>query len=276
MFLVFDIGGTNCRIAAFEALNSVRPLFIEYFKINNDFNKDFEEIKRILDSKEISNCKYISIGIAGTLNSEKTGLLSSVNLKGWESYDLHYYFSKLYNCKVIIRNDTYMAALGEYSKLKVKKDFWYINWGTGIGGALTRIVNNKWNVYESELGHQRLLNKGDYCRCGQRGCLDSIASGFAIYNKYNREATKLNDKEWNEILPFIVQGITNIIMISPVELIIMGGGIVINKPEIVDNIYDNLNQYMHNYIPPRIRISTLKDLSGIYGAFELIRNEFQA
>lgn len=60
--------------------------------------------------------------------------------------------------------------------------FAYVDIGSGIGVGLVldgRLFRG-WNGSAGELGHVRVSEYGPFCYCGNRGCLQAIASGNAI------------------------------------------------------------------------------------------------
>jgi glucokinase len=85
---------------------------------------------------------------------------------------------------VFVENDCNIAALGVYvAELKAKpKNVLGIFVGTGIGGGI--VLDGKiWHGSHKtagEIGHMVVLADGPVCGCGNRGCLESVASRTAI------------------------------------------------------------------------------------------------
>src|SRR2546426_5369791 len=81
-------------------------------------------------------------------------------------------------------------ALAErrFGQGKAYSDFVYVAIGMGIGAAV--FVNG--NFYfgadglAGELGHTTIDERGEMCSCGNRGCLEVYASGWAIINNVRR------------------------------------------------------------------------------------------
>ena len=74
----------------------------------------------------------------------------------------------------------------------------------GIGGGI--LVNGELhygvNFCAAELGHMAVSTDGPLCSCGQRGCIEAIASGFAL----DREARRLH--EAGELNPNLEKDVT--------------------------------------------------------------------
>ncbi|MCA8989599.1 MAG: ROK family protein, partial [Planctomycetaceae bacterium] len=87
---------------------------------------------------------------------------------------------------VRLMNDVRTATLGELMYGLGKNDphitMAFFSIGTGIGGGL--VLDGKLRLgplgAAGEFGHQTVLPDGPRCGCGNRGCLEAIASGTAI------------------------------------------------------------------------------------------------
>jgi glucokinase len=82
---------------------------------------------------------------------------------------------------VLVENDVNAAALGAVT-LSGKQDLVYLSIGTGLaagivlGGRLRRGDHGA----AGEIGHVPVDPGGLACQCGQRGCLETLASGRAL------------------------------------------------------------------------------------------------
>lgn len=265
MFLVLDIGGTNCRVAVFEE-NIKRPKLIEYIKLSKDINNDLIRIKEVIGSYKDS-INAVVLALAGVVDKEKNILLKSPHIPSWVGINLKDTFRKLFDCPLHVFNDTYLAAYGEAYSSNYRKDFWYLNWGSGIGGCLAKWENDEWKLYASEPGHMVLEIGGVECNCGQKGCWDILAGGKGISKRFNKLPKDLLLSEWKSIIPYMSTGLQNILAIAPAELIIIGGGIALNQPLVVDLIEKKLYQDLKIFKPPKLYRTKLSDLAAIYGGF---------
>src|ERR1017187_7186206 len=77
-----------------------------------------------------------------------------------------------------------MATLGEFTfgRGRSVDTMIFLTIGTGIGGGV--IVDRKLRLgplgAAGELGHQTIQRDGPLCGCGNRGCLEALASGPAL------------------------------------------------------------------------------------------------
>jgi predicted NBD/HSP70 family sugar kinase len=89
-------------------------------------------------------------------------------------------FSRKFGMKAIIENDARMQALGEllFGEARDTQNALVVNWSWGIGLG---IIHNG-EIYSGSVGfsgefsHIRMVDDGELCECGKKGCLQTIAS----------------------------------------------------------------------------------------------------
>lgn len=125
----------------------------------------------------------IGIGIPGPVN-EQGETACAVNLS-WGYKNAPHELSMLTDLPVKAGNDANVAALGETWKGAAEgvKNAIMITLGTGVGGGM--IVNGKilCGVHGAggEIGHAAMnREETETCNCGNRGCLEQIASATGI------------------------------------------------------------------------------------------------
>jgi glucokinase len=119
-------------------------------------------------------------------------------------------------CPVFLLNDARMATLGEFTfgRGQPVDTMAFFTIGTGIGGGI--VIDRKLRLgplgAAGELGHQTVQPDGRLCGCGNRGCLETLASGPALV----AEGVRLMQTGLAPVLFEIVSG--NIAAITPREL----------------------------------------------------------
>lgn len=78
------------------------------------------------------------VGVPAITNVEDGIVLSISTLENWRSVPLRELLSKIVDCRVIIENDTNLAALGERYRgaAQTEETFIYINVGAGVGAGI--------------------------------------------------------------------------------------------------------------------------------------------
>ncbi len=123
-------------------------------------------------------------GAPGPLDPDNGVVLHTPNMPGWENVPLAKMLSEAVGVPAFIGNDVDLGTLGEFA-LGAGQGCQHVVGmfvGTGIGGGL--ILNGElwqgWRRAAAEIGHMIVLADGPYCGCGNRGCLEALASRTAI------------------------------------------------------------------------------------------------
>jgi glucokinase len=111
-------------------------------------------------------------------------LSSAPNLPGWRDVPICRYLEERLGVPARLENDANAAALGEhvYGAGRGCRHLIYMTVSTGIGGGLIidgRLYRGATGV-AGELGHMTIEPDGPLCGCGNRGCLEALASGTGI------------------------------------------------------------------------------------------------
>ncbi|WP_193045433.1 ROK family protein [Mycolicibacterium baixiangningiae] len=126
----------------------------------------------------------IGVSLPGPVDRERGCSRDSPILRGWDGVRLRPYFEGLSNAPVLLDNDANAIALGERGgELERIDDLLVLKLSTGLGagiiagGALQRGASQA----AGEFGHNKTpAAAGLSCRCGDTGCLEAIAAGWAV------------------------------------------------------------------------------------------------
>lgn len=151
----------------------------------------------------------IGIGTPGLVNTEQGVVLNAVNL-GWRDLPLRSLLYARYGLPIYVGNDSHLAALASYSfdphegnNLVLIKAGRGIGAGIVLGGQL--IVGDGFGA--GEIGHVTVVENGELCRCGNRGCLETVASIRGLLQQI-AEQTGEPAPTWEEVLAAAQQGDT--------------------------------------------------------------------
>jgi predicted NBD/HSP70 family sugar kinase len=148
--------------------------------------------------------KGIGVGMHGIVDSITGRAIYAPHLK-LDHIPIGETLSQHFEVDVKVDNDVRVMAVGEgwVGNARDINDFLSINVGYGIGSA---IVIGK-NLYQGhtfsagEIAHTTVDSDGLLCTCGRYGCLQAMASGFAIMNR-TVKAIKKGEKS---IIPEMVE-----------------------------------------------------------------------
>ena len=124
----------------------------------------------------------VGIGVPGLVDVEQGAVKHAVNLDvDGDWFPLRTLLADRLGVPVIVENDVNAAALGAVA-LSGKEDLVYLSIGTGLAAGLVlggRLRRGNHGA-AGEIGHLPVDPEGAPCQCGQRGCLETIASGSAL------------------------------------------------------------------------------------------------
>ena len=136
-------------------------------------------LKAIEQLPNVPRLLGLGVGVSGFVHSERDHLMYSPIL-GWQEVDLASPLRERLALPVFITNDVTAFTLGEkwYGAGRRFRNFLLVTVGEGIGAGLSL----EGHLYEGtiggagELGHTCIQIDGPLCRCGERGCLEALAS----------------------------------------------------------------------------------------------------
>jgi predicted NBD/HSP70 family sugar kinase len=126
----------------------------------------------------------VGIGIPGPVDRARGTVGSKTILPGWLGLRIADEMGARLALPVEIENDANLGALAEltWGAGRDCSNFAYIKAATGIGAGIVidgRLLRGATGT-AGEIGHTTLDGAGALCYCGNRGCLETVASGPAI------------------------------------------------------------------------------------------------
>ena len=98
-------------------------------------------------------------------------------------------FVERFGTPVVVDNNVRFAALAEALHAEPRtRELLYVRLGDGVGGGLVsdgRLLTGAAGL-AGEIGHVRAVPGGAACRCGGRGCLETVASTTAVLDECRR------------------------------------------------------------------------------------------
>jgi glucokinase len=259
--LGIDIGGTKLAAGIVEtagnilARGEVPTLAAE--GPERVLNRLIRLAEDVLAAPSVSShtIQRIGIGCAGPVDRQTGLILDPPNLPGWVRVPLVERMEKALGRPTVLENDANAAALGElrYGAGKGASSLVYLTVSTGIGSGI--ILNRKiWHGVKDgagEVGHMTLLPDGPICGCGNRGCLEALASGPSIARRARealatgrpsrlraagvptavdvvrlaQEKDVVAAEVWDETVKFLGLGVAAIVTILAPERVVIGGGV---------------------------------------------------
>lgn len=184
LILGVDLGGTSVKIGICDA--SGRPRTETTIPTRADRGpervvSDIAAAARTLPG--FRGVERAGIGAPGPLDAQRTRVLLAPNL-GWRGAQLPAMLRRVLKVPVTLENDANCAALAEWTAGAGRGTacFALYTLGTGVGGGLV-IGGRLWTGSHggaAEFGHVIVDPRGPRCACGNRGCLEALASATAV------------------------------------------------------------------------------------------------
>jgi glucokinase len=265
-FIGIDIGGSKTIIAVVseegEVLN--QKFFLTDVKSGplKIIKNLIHEIKG-LQTESKKKIQAIGIGIAGQVLLPEGIVKFAPNLY-WHLVPLKGSIEEALNLPTVVMNDVRAATWGEckFGAGKGFDDILCLMIGTGIGGGvITRgTLLEGSNNSAGELGHFPLEFNGPKCTCGNNGCLEALAGGWAIAKRAKEvfsldlNAPYVNNISAKDVLELlekgdsraakiidaairaIVVGCIGYVNVFNPSLLIIGGGLGLALPNLISHI----------------------------------------
>ena len=265
-------------------------------------------IKESLAESNIANEKVLAYGfnLTGRVNNE-TGYCFSYFIG--EDKPIASVLEKELDRPVFIENDSRAMTYGEYiaGTGNGEKNMLFLNvaWGLGMGMIMDGTLSYGKSGFSGEIGHFPLLENNTVCHCGKTGCLETGASGSAVFRIFmdklkEGRASSLTDKYTNgedihieeiieaandedvlaievieEIGTVLGRAIAGLINVFNPELIVIGGSVAAAKDYLLLPIKSAIQKHSLNIInsDTKIKLSKLGKKAGPIGSCMLSRSK---
>ena len=224
--------------------------------LSNQLISQLAEIVQDLRTPEVA---AIGVAIPGLVNRQTDRVVAPRDLPSKVVEDLHGELSRATGMRVELENDANAAAYGEYKvgAGRGSRNLFYMMIGNGIGGAI--ILDGKlWtgaSGFAGEVGHITIDTEGLDCVCGNRGCLETVASAPSIVRRaherlirdstsslsrlglqksFTAEDVAHAAKEGDDFALMMIErtgkyigtGVASVINLLNIEKIVLGGGVM--------------------------------------------------
>jgi glucokinase len=255
----------------------------------NDFVQTFTGEERL---------EAIGISLPSLVDSKNNKVLSHyVKYTDAGEIDLNKWAKQKFGVPVYLENDAKAALMGEvfFGAGKGYSDVVLTTFGTGVGSAVMlngQLLKGKDFLAGNLIGHSIIDYDGGPCNCGGAGCLESVASSWALPEKtksvkrpekstteidykYLFAASKAGDPESSKVLENSLKAwgkmIINLVLAYNPECIICAGGIMHEDELILNSFRKSLDQ--HGWISSanvKLLVAENTDFAALFGLHEII------
>lgn len=257
MNIVFDIGGTNMRVATAEngRLGEIRKV-----PTPEDFDATLAQFADI--ARELADGRIIehAAGCVAAQIDAAHGLFDANNRPAWNGRHFDTELGELLGAPVHVANDCAVIGLGEctFGAGKGARSLAYVTVSTGVGaghivdGTIAPIAN-------FFIGHQIIDGEE----------LENLVSGTAVRKKFGIEPKDLDSlDERTRLADILAKGLLKVVDVWHPDRIVLGGSMIVGvNPIPLDRVRETLATLMQN--PPEIKMAELGDNGGLYGGIVL-------
>ena len=156
---------------------------------NQDGELALQRVYELLDRLVYSQWKPligIGIGTPGLVNARNGVVIQAVNL-AWKNLPLARLIRERFSLPVSVLNDSQATAIGEfvYGGHSSEGNMVVVNVRHGVGAGI--LINGRLFQGDGsgagEIGHVVVEENGLLCRCGKRGCLETLTSLSAVVRR---------------------------------------------------------------------------------------------
>ena len=270
-------------------------------------------LKHLINRADIPNSKILGIGFIanGFYDNESGEWLLSVNNLNWKNVPIRKILTKQCDVPVYLEDVTNLMAIIEnnFGEAKNKRDYIFLDIGMGVGCGIiydNHLLRGSTNI-AGEFGHTIVVPNGELCSCGNRGCLETVASGWAIIKEIKKKILSgaksqiidlcegdLENIEIDMVFQSFIEGdtlaievldsaseylsigIANLINLFNPELIVFGGHIATLGDYYMKIIKNKIQKYAipKAFTSTKIIISSHDEDDAVLGATALVRDPF--
>jgi glucokinase-like ROK family protein len=185
-----DFGHTHLRVAVSDLSHAVLAEAGRDLDVDHSAPEGLDAaailVDRVLKRSGVERKRVLGVGlgIPGPIDRTTGTVGSSSILPGWVGVDAAAEMAKRLRMPVHVENDANLGALAEFvwGSGKGFSDLIYIKLSSGVGAGMLlggRLYHGTGGT-AGEIGHTVVRPGGAICRCGSRGCLETVASARAI------------------------------------------------------------------------------------------------
>lgn len=311
------VGVGTFRVALTNLRNEIKTSIRERFDVDAAPEGVLDQIVRCISQVvqesqvDASLILGIGVGLSGLVDFESGVNVMAPNLS-WQNVHVRDILSKKLSLPVIADNNVRCMALGE-TYFGSGRDleslaFVYGRIGVGAGFINKGDVFRGSNMGAGEIGHTTmLLSDGALCRCGKRGCLETLVSETTVIHQAKEiietepegilaklvkndpdnnivdcvfEAARQGDTAVREMLAdkayYLGVALANMVNLYNPEMIILGGLFAQEQTYFIDPVISTVRQMTFGDLGKQVQIEATSFgwKAGVVGAAALALTEF--
>lgn len=189
--LVADVGASKMRAGLSDLDGQVRREATAVMDVTEGPEAVLSAVHRLFqdllaeDRCDMDAVLGIGVGVPGPVKYPVGQVINPPIMPGWDRFDIPGWFADRYDCPLFVEKDANAIAYGEYRiDFPHAKQLMSVKVGHGIGSGL--VLDG--HLYRGadggagDVGHSHYGgdDDGPPCKCGNVGCVEAIAGGWAL------------------------------------------------------------------------------------------------
>ncbi|MFF2411605.1 ROK family protein [Streptomyces sp. NPDC058092] len=274
-----DLGASHCRVVLMDIGGATLAVQEEPLSIGDGPDSVLRHVERTVRTllkeahREPETLRSIGVGVPGPVEFSTGRPVDPPIMPGWHQYPIPEFFAARFGVRALVDNDVNVMALAEQRRAFPDcRYLLYIKVGTGIGcgivadGQLHRGAQG----CAGDIGHIRVADLHDPCRCGNSGCLEAVAGGASLAAKLvglglhaasgsdvvrlvqsgNRDAVRMV-REAGRAVGEVLAGLVN--FFNP-DTVVMGGALAAVHDQLLAGVREAVYRRSHPLATQLLRI----------------------
>jgi glucokinase-like ROK family protein len=188
--LVAELGATDLQVGLSDLTGELLDQRVERCDVAAGPERTLGRLEELFDEllsgrPDGQELWGVGLGVPGPVEFSQGRPIAPPIMPGWDAYPVRDRLSARYQAPAWIDNDVNVMALGELRAGigRSELELMYVKVGSGIGAGLVsggRLHRGAQGA-AGDIGHVSVLDdESILCRCGNTGCLEAIAGGYAL------------------------------------------------------------------------------------------------
>ena len=287
--IAIDVGGTNLKAALVQA--SGRTLVCRSISAGHTGAESVERIlglaKDLRSHAEQNGHTLVGAGVVtpGMVDSQ-SGVVRYASTLGWTNIPLGEILEAGLGVPVHVGHDVRSSGLAEdlFGASHGSGDSVLIAIGTGVAASIQSSNHHVVGAIATagELGHIPVIQDGEFCSCGQSGCLEVYLSGAGLARRYaafggegpadaaaivtRLGADPIADRVWADGIRAFALGLTSLTLLVDPSVIVLTGGVSRAGAALLNPLRDELTASLAWRDAPKLHLSELGTSGSRIGA----------
>ena len=189
--LVADVGASKMRVGLSDLDGRVRRETTAVLEVTEGPEAVLGTVHRLFqqllaeDDCDPGSVLGVGVGVPGPVSYPTNQVIDPPIMPGWDRFDIVSWFAARYPCPLFVEKDANVIAYGEHRvRFPQVQQLLAVKVGHGIGSGLVldgRLYRGA-DGGAGDIGHTHHGgdDEGPPCKCGNTGCVEAIAGGWAL------------------------------------------------------------------------------------------------